>query len=150
MKDKNIILFLDVDGVLNNFISIHEEPFDQFNLTNLKLLCDKISPKIVLSSDWRRRPQDIARVRSELLFHNLEIFDSTPLGLSRRDEIAEWLEKNEWDFALILDDMPASECDPLMTNVLFYQTDFILGFTEEDADKCLRSVESMISFGREV
>ena len=147
MKDKNIILFLDVDGVLNN--SLHEDIFNPFNLTNFKSLCDILSPKIVLSSDWRRRPQDMARVRSELLFHNLDLFDSTPLGLSRRDEIAEWLEKNEWTHALILDDMPASECDPLMTNVLFYQTDFLLGFTEEDLEKCLCFAKSMISFGNE-
>jgi hypothetical protein len=47
-----VILFLDVDGVLNNPMS--ESDFSDFNLGNFKNLVEKLSPKVVISSDWRR------------------------------------------------------------------------------------------------
>jgi len=132
-----IILFLDIDGALNN--SISECEFNPFNMANLKRLCEAIKPRIVLSSDWRRYPKKISQARSEIEAI-WPLFDFTPIKLSlhhRKDEIAMWLKENEWSKALIIDDMDHTECDPVIENVLFHQTDFTLGLTETDVDSIL-------------
>lgn len=135
------ILFLDVDGVLNNTRSVFEdgEDFNPFNTKNLKVLCESLKPRIVISSDWRRSPKTLARVRSELMALSLSIFDTTQISkkMDRKDEIAEFLNEEVWDKAIILDDMDAEFCDPKMDAVLFHQTDAQLGLTEEDVDRIL-------------
>lgn len=134
------ILFLDIDGVLNN--SITELEFNEFNMGNLKRLCETIRPKIVLSSDWRRYPTKISQARAEI-GAIWPLFDFTPIKLSlhhRKDEIRMWLDQNEWDRALIIDDMDRFECDPCVENVLFHQIDFTLGLTETDIDSILEKL----------
>lgn len=126
-----MILFLDIDGVLNNTIS--EVHFDSFNMANLKRLVEVIQPKIVLSSDWRRSPKT-KTTAIETIGAIWPLSDFTPIKLSlhrREDEIAMWLSQNEWDRALIIDD---TECDPKMENVLFHRTDYRFGLTEDDLD----------------
>ncbi len=133
-----MILFLDVDGVLNNTKSYNL--FDEYNLNNLKQLCGALKPRIVLSSDWRRRADNMAYVRSELKFIGLDIFDVTPMRMNpiaRKFEISWWLEDNDWSEGVILDDLSEEECDPQLPNLFFYQTDFNLGLTEEDVNKIL-------------
>lgn len=129
-------LFLDVDGVLNNYYS-EGEYFVQYNMDCLKSLCDYIDFKIVLSSDWRRLPKNKNRVKHELKKLGLKLYSSTPthtMGGNRKDEIQEWLAGDDLSFGLILDDMNADECDPKMPNLLFYRTDYKLGLTEQDVD----------------
>lgn len=132
----SVYLFLDVDGVLNNYYS-EGEYFVQYNMDCLKSLCDYIDFKIVLSSDWRRLPKNKARVRSELKHVGLELYSCTPthtMGGNRKDEIKEWMEEYDEAAGLILDDMNADECDPKLPNLLFYRTDYKLGLTEQDVD----------------
>ena len=139
-NQNNTILFLDIDGALNN--SITEVEFNPFNMANLKRLCESIRPKIVLSSDWRRYPTKISQARAEI-GAIWPLFDFTPIKLSlrhRKDEIAMWLSQNEWDRALIIDDMDSFECDPNIENVFFHQTDFTLGLTEDDVDSILEKL----------
>lgn len=138
-------LFLDVDGVLNNYLS-ERDYFTEYNMSCLRQLCEFIDFKIVLSSDWRRNPQNKAIVRSELKHVGLELYSCTPnhsFGGNRKDEIKEWMECDAWlledDEAcgLILDDMGPDECDPKLPNLLFYRTDYKLGLTEQDVDTIL-------------
>ena len=132
----NTVLFLDIDGVCNN--SLNEVWFDPFNMQNLKDLCGHLQgPRIVLSSDWRRSPKNLAVARSELLHIGLKIFDTTPImsfGL-RSEEIRLWLSNEQWDRAIILDDMSAENVDPKMDNVFFHRTNYKFGLTEECVDK---------------
>ena len=130
------ILFLDVDGVLNNYIS--EGSFSEFNLLNLKELCSRIEFKIVLSSDWRRTDKAKNIVKHKLKEFDLRISSCTPVKLSlddRKDEIRMWLNDNEWSKALIIDDMSKKACDPEMENVTFFRINYKLGLTAEDVDK---------------
>ena len=132
-------LFLDVDGVLNNYLS-EGDYFTEYNMSCLRQLCEFIDFKIVLSSDWRRSPQNKARVRSELKHIGLELYSCTPthtFGGNRKDEIKEWMEEDDEAAGLILDDMNADECDPRLPNLLFYRTDYKLGLTEQDVDTIL-------------
>jgi hypothetical protein len=138
-------LFLDVDGVLNNYYS-EGEYFVPYNMNCLKQLCDFIDFKIVLSSDWRRSPKNKARVRSELKHIGLELYSYTPLyttGGDRKDEIKEWLKEDDDFSGLILDDMSADECDPKLPNLLFYRTDYKLGLTEQDVDSILEKLNGL-------
>lgn len=136
-----MILFLDVDGVLNTYTS--REYFVEYNMNCLKMLAKSLDFKIVLSSDWRRNLKNLAEVRSELQFIGLDIFDCTIVKLSlyfRKDEIGHWLSTNEWSKAVIIDDMSPNFCDPKIDGVLFHQTDDSLGLTEEDVDIILKKV----------
>lgn len=133
-------LFLDVDGVLNNYLS-EGQYFVPYNMNCLKQLCDFIDFKIVLSSDWRRTPQNKTRVRSELKHIGLELYSCTPTHTfdgNRKDEIKEWMEGDDQSFGLILDDMNSEECDPKLPNLLFYRTNYRLGLTELDVDAIIR------------
>jgi hypothetical protein len=136
------ILFLDIDGVLNNTLS--EAWFCPYNMQNLKTLIDCWPCKIVLSSDWRRSPKNLAVARSELQHIGLRIFDVTRMSLhldNRKYEIRDWLSLDKWDKALILDDMEAEHVDPELDNVLFYRTDYKFGLTEEDVDKLCQQLK---------
>lgn len=138
MIEQVTILFLDIDGVCHNTIS--EEVFSPFNMNNLRMVCEHINPKIVLSSDWRRSTKHVSRARAEIGVV-WPIFDFTPIKLSlnhRKDEIRMWLSENTWHKALILDDMDAFECDPVMENVTFFQTDRTIGLSEDDVDAIVR------------
>lgn len=129
-------IFLDIDGVCNNTIS--ETWFDDYNMGNLRSLCDLLGgPKIVLSSDRRRTPQNLAEARANLLGIGLEIFDTTPCHsdpMNRDQEIAEWLAKNEHTACIILDDMESKYVDPELPNVFFFRTQHQFGLTEENVD----------------
>lgn len=133
-------LFLDVDGVLNNYLS-EGQYFVPYNMSCLRQLCDFIDFKIVLSSDWRRSPKNKNRVRAELKNIGLDLYSYTPLytvGGNRKDEIKEWMKEDDQAFGLILDDMSSDECDPKLPNLLFYRTNYKLGLTEEDVDAIIR------------
>lgn len=139
-------LFLDVDGVLNNFLS-EDDYFTEYNMSCLKQLCDFIDFKIVLSSDWRRLPKNKARVRAALKHIGLQLYSCTPthtFGGNRKDEIKDWLKEDPevWNSfsGLILDDMGPDECDPKLPNLLFYRTDYKLGLTEQDVDIILEKL----------
>lgn len=128
------ILFLDVDGVLNNTIT--ETHFDEFNMRNLEQLVKSLNLKVVISSDWRRSGANLARLRSELEHLGIEIFGTTIISnKKRKNEIRHWLKTNVWSRAIVLDDLGKEECDPRFPNCIFHQTQYQFGLTEEDLDK---------------
>lgn len=140
-------LFLDVDGVLNN--TMCDGWFDNYNLANLKHLCGLLhGPRIILSSDWRRDPKSLARVRLELNHIGLDIFGCTPCNknpMDRAEEISSYLnnfvEKSDSIIAeqsIILDDMESKYVDPELPNVFFFRTQHQFGLTEEDVDFIMR------------
>jgi hypothetical protein len=107
-------------------------------MSNLKILHELLDcPKIVLSSDRRRTPQNLAEARANLLGVGLEIFDTTPCHsnpLNRDQEIAEWLAQNEYTQCIILDDMESKYVDPELPNVFFFRAQCQFGLTEDDVD----------------
>ena len=110
------VIFLDVDGVLNSYPYMENtKGLDYINKDNLKIL-KKIynlsNFKIVLSSTWRILDinRDMERdmynhLLENLKSQNIEIIDKTPvLGFNRPLEIRTWLDNNDVQQFLILDD----------------------------------------------
>ena len=118
MQSKTKIIFLDVDGVLNNIGST--EMFhgyygvDQHLLENLKAVVDATGAKIVLSSSWKRfKNPDCSEhcfykyLEQRLASVGLEILDITPESSSRRGfGILKWIHDNEPELTdfIIIDD----------------------------------------------
>ncbi|MBO5287071.1 MAG: hypothetical protein J6B34_02995 [Clostridia bacterium] len=113
------VIFLDIDGVLNSrrydlTRGGDDGNIDKTRLPLLKEIVDKTGAKIVLSTTWRtnwdkdesKLTEKGKELRSTLLEYGLEIYDKTPdIDLNERPkEIMAWLEKNEVDGFVIIDD----------------------------------------------
>lgn len=110
------IIFLDIDGVLNNYDMYHHErkvPYKQLIPACVKVLNDliaKTNAKVVISSTWRMNETKeslLSKLQAEGYEH--DIYDFTPeLGGSRvrGNEIKEWLDanKNVVNYVILDDD----------------------------------------------
>ena len=150
------IIFLDVDGVLNNENWIKETKTDLIpeKIELLKEIVEKTGAKIVLSSSWRvmktRLPLDVGNpmleyLEKELKKYGLTIYDKTPvIGYNRPKEIRAWLD-NQQDkdvrFASLDDDFPKHKYDEVgigdcLVRTSFYEKDG--GLRQEHVEKAVR------------
>lgn len=139
------ILFLDIDGVANSKLD-HELAKDeelffcsQYSFVSkekIRRICEVFEGfNVVISSDWRRVPSLFKRLCRILEAGGLTVVGHTDtLGPYRSEEIRRFLAGKEFEIAVIVDDLDAYEVDPELPKVVFYKTDYSLGFTEEDAD----------------
>lgn len=109
------ILFLDVDGVLNdlNVLSTREE-LGESHLINFKNIVSTTNCEIVLSSTWRLFPETKSRLETAFVKHNIPLWTGeTPVLKStdfslvpRKNEILMWLESNVSEVAkvVVIDD----------------------------------------------
>lgn len=108
------VLFLDIDGVLNDGWTTHEKtPLNHLGVED-DLLCElakivnQYRFKIVLTSDWRlQHDEDYDYLCKRLAHWGLEIFDQTPrIDWTRRGyEISAWLKgRNDVEDYIVLDD----------------------------------------------
>lgn len=81
MKEKNLIIFLDIDGVLNLIPQGHDRfggIFHEHFVLNLKHLIEQTGAKIVITSSWRsaglQEMQDMWKERN----YPGEVIDITP------------------------------------------------------------------------
>ncbi len=154
------IIFLDVDGVLNNdktedryqgFTGI-----DQQNVDTLKKLYDKSNEeeitRIVVSSSWRyemvkkysKADGSYEYLLKRLNDSGMEVIDYTPMspisGWHRSDEIEAWLSDNKTKFEVstyvILDDESFDFRDKGL-DTKFVWTDGEYGLTDKDIDRGL-------------
>lgn len=156
------VIFLDIDGVLNN--SYTEEKIDQYifvedrKIELLKRLMDNTGAKIVLTSTWRhgwpelkegKMTQDVKlflALQNKLLEFDIEILDYTPItngAMNKRgEEIDAWLK--EWqgeavESFVILDDLSGVYLRPHSKYLV--QTSFMKGLEEKHiylAEKILK------------
>lgn len=151
------IIFLDIDGVLNNMRT--RETFEDYVFVDdnkillLKQLIDKTNAKVVLSSSWRigwqfkdknpRCANDEVRLfealQRKLKEFDIDMLSYTPHLWCRGKEIDTWL--NEWqgekvDSFVILDDMPKQEFEPNASHLV--QTDISKGLTLHDIDQAIK------------
>jgi hypothetical protein len=134
------IIFLDIDGVLNNHFHYDYYGFEYIDsglMDILKTIVVATEAKIVLSSTWRITETDRSIVRANLKYKNMEFIDCTPnFGrLSRSEEIKDWLNNNPQvkKFA-ILDDCASAGSD---MEESFFKTDYYVGLTNEIAEKVI-------------
>lgn len=146
------VIFLDVDGVLNNS-TIWESvvnPDDQISKEMVALvnqICDRTGAKVVFSSMWR-----ITMPHPELHNHlknnfgaTFEVLGDTVINdKSRIFQISDWMDDNftscNDDFIVIDDDNVYDKQPPFMKKVAdkhFFQTDFRVGLTQDIADKII-------------
>jgi hypothetical protein len=97
------LLFLDVDGVLNDMSVLHLSPqLGLSHLQNLKMIVAATQCEIVLSSTWRFFPESKQELSIAFEEHAIPLWiDQTPQIRSndmsivpRRDEIILWLKTN--------------------------------------------------------
>ena len=102
------IIFLDIDGVLNDFSSVasiwNDTPTDT-HLKCLKNIVDQTGAEIVLSSTWRLGRSTRKIVEDRLADFGMKLFDCTKELEDRATEIEEWLSRHpEVIDYVILDD----------------------------------------------
>ena len=115
MKTINKLIFLDVDGVLNNAETKARTPSGFTGIMDskvelLKKIVDETAAKIVLSSDWRLMEidnPDYIYLNKKLSKYNLNIYSKTPdiNWRDRGDEIATWLDVYGADAWVAIDDI---------------------------------------------
>ena len=81
------LLFLDVDGVLNTSRERNTHGIDficSAKLKRLRSVVDSTGCELVLSSDWRRRREDLDAVKSALAKHEMQLFGTTAVVFGSR------------------------------------------------------------------
>jgi uncharacterized protein YaaR (DUF327 family) len=146
------IIFLDIDGVLNNrnhlIKTIDDNPemrkctreiFDDENINNLKELLKISGAKIVISSCWRIGSLYKSLIKNFVKWRIIDyLYDVTPYlgGQQRGDEIRMWLSDHpEVDKFVIIDD-DSDMCE--FTNTHLVKTDYDFGLTKEVVEKALK------------
>jgi hypothetical protein len=131
------VIFLDVDGVLNNFNLLSRYGFDYIDEGCVSLLANVVratGARIVLSSSWRLEDKNRSIVKSTLRASKLEIDDQTPYlqGRARIEEISLWLKDHpDVNKFVILDD----DEDAGFGMDGFFQTNPEIGLTGDMAEK---------------
>lgn len=157
------VIFLDVDGVLNNVkylekcykrnghfsMSMYNYPFDPYNLKQFSKLARKFKAKIVLTSTWRLDSSAKSILSARLAEYGVKIYDSTKyLGATRGVEIKDWLKTYQKDHVdkvnyLVIDD-DVYDLASFIDEGRIVQTTTDYGFTFGDrlkAEKILREVK---------
>lgn len=152
------IIFLDVDGVLNNRKSMQlaqapiegELPIhppgplgflftvDPEAVTRFREVVEELDLKIVLSSTWRFHPTAIQTAFKWCGWENPPFIGSTPRNVpdgvkdNRGNQIQAWIDQNlqnkPHQFVIVDDDSDIHQ------NTRFVQTDHELGLTEENCN----------------
>lgn len=157
---RDILLFLDVDGVLNTSNSfntkyeIHEENIEMLGLLIDKLLKCGYTSKVILTSTWRlgfepdftKCSPQIQRLISKLAKVNIKISGITPIykGKTRDVEIIRYIRgyelENENFTHIILDDDISVFDRVALKELNFFQVNQHTGLTKKDVDKIIKMV----------
>jgi hypothetical protein len=138
-----IIIFLDVDGVLNTNNSLLKHGWDRIDpdkVAHIAAIVKNTAAEIVISSTWRLNARDLSLVHAALAAEGLEIFDTTPEDLNahaRYVEIKAWLDDypEVTKFAIIDDDPDAADAEMQGS---FFQTNADVGLTAELAEDIIK------------
>jgi len=142
------VVFLDIDGVLNNsktrkLTSYTRSPFvDPAMLKRLRKILDATKAEVVLSSDWRydrddeRYNQDFIELKYLLGDYGIEFYDFTPERLdgNRGLEIKEFLDNHkEVTNYVVLDDRSDACVEPDK----FIHTSMSVGLTDDHVQEAI-------------
>jgi hypothetical protein len=136
------VVFLDVDGVLNDAVTTKDlmnDALKKDHLDCLKTIIDVTGAKIVLSSTWRLFPGARNDVKNALRTVGFEFIDKTKELRDRASEVQEWLSRHpDVEQFVILDDEEISGKFP--NNLV--QTTFYQGLLPEHAEKAIKILNS--------
>ena len=148
MNDR--IIFLDVDGVLNNGTwalemydqgvrVYHDDLLYEPSLVQLRRIVDETGAAIVVSSSWRQISVAYQHLKEWLAKFGMEVYDRTPyVGGMRGDHITAWFNRHPGEYRYVIlddDDDMGRHMDHLV------RTDFDDGLTAEKADECIRRLK---------
>lgn len=147
-QNSSRVLFLDVDGVLNNEtwaqevyakegVRVYrEDRLEERALLLLKEIIDRTGAVIVVSSAWRRFPDAYEHLAEWLEKYGMSIYDKTPiLDTYRGQEIRSWLTQHlEVTHYAILDDL--DDMGHLMPH--FVHTNYMFGLREKNVERCVK------------
>lgn len=149
------VIFLDIDGVLNNANAPMkaQRPFTVLELSKdidkdkvilLNKIVEETGAKIVISSSWRMSVDlDMIIETFNLQGFVGEIIGVTPMKLScvdRGQEINWWLEKNEVDGFAVIDDINFWGFNSFDDKCVLVSDDN--GMTEEDVNEVIKVLNS--------
>jgi uncharacterized protein YihD (DUF1040 family) len=155
-KSPNMLLFLDIDGVLNKYPKYDDSEIkkDISKLTNyidsdcvarLNEIVDLFNPTIILSSYWRRagKLEDIQKILESKGFKG-KLSDKTPeVGKEhkeRYEQIEKVLKEYKPDIYIILDDSILDE-NPEFEDPNWIRTDRKTGLSHNDVDKIIKIIK---------
>jgi hypothetical protein len=142
-----MILFLDIDGVLNNLKSLRRgEDLDIQNIIRFKILVKRIKPQIVLSSTWRLFQDHKDRLRDCFIKNDIPLWigqtqDLT--GKERWEEIESWCLEKSVDKCIVIDDDGSAFSPNATIPTLKVKTDFRTGLTLHDVRKLLGQIHDV-------
>lgn len=149
-RNKNIIIFLDIDGVLNNEIFLLKsggvEAFDPDNVKILNKLIKETNASVVISSTWRigHSLHWLQTMLEKVGFEYPERIIGATISNSkgqRGDEIDMWLRQLHIDAFVILDD----DDDMSVVQDKLVQTSFNTGLLEEHIEMVKKIIDEQLS-----
>lgn len=143
------IIFLDVDGVLNNQKTMTcGEMLEDKCIIRLKTILDNTNTKIVLSSSWRLRSDSHIKLLRESFskcgINPNIIIDKTIQLTNRNDEILHWVNSHDVNKWVAIDDYPLK-----FNSDHFVQTDFIPGLTDKNVEQVIKIFNDKYSIKKE-
>ena len=112
------------------------------SLEQLRRVVRATGALIVVSSAWRQIPTCYLHLQEWLAKYDMEVYDKTPyVGGERGDDITAWFKRNpgDWQYAILDDD------DDMGVHIdHLVRTDFDLGLTEKEADRCIELLQKEV------
>jgi len=139
------IIFLDVDGVLNNQHTMLNtgEMLDEKCILRLKTIIDNTNTKIVLSSSWRLRSDSHIKllldsfskcgINPNIMIDKTTSFKNKGIHQNRTNEILHWVNSHNVNKWVAIDDFPLK-----FNSDHFVQTDFIHGLTDKNVEQAIK------------
>lgn len=140
------LVFLDVDGVLNNMDSCRSgTEIQDDKLKLLKKIINCTGAEIVISSSWRLVDHELKQLSQALKKYDMEYIGCTPKLFYRTDEIASFMKdyrKNNKDLNIshwiAIDDINLSKWNAKLMKDHFVHTSLLKGLTQFDVEKAIQ------------
>ena len=130
----NNYIFTDIDGVLN---TITKNDWNTISVELYDNLCQEFNLKPVITSSWRVK-HSISELNRIFQYQGIfvDIYDFTPIITSegRGGEIENWLQNNQYDNYIILDDNIRDIESYGLKNIVKCRS--WIGFTKEEYEIC--------------
>ncbi len=131
------IIFLDVDGVLNNAKTlIRGKMLDDKCIIRLKTILDNTNTKLVLSSTWRLRKKNGVKLYKAFVKNGIDpklLIGKTPNLYKRENEIYHWVENHNVNKWIAIDDISLK-----LPKEHFINTSFFTGLIDDDVKKAIK------------
>ena len=142
------VIFLDIDGVLNDAITtadLMDDSPKKEHLDCLKQIVDATGAEIVLSSTWRLFPLSRREIKKSLATVGLDFIDRTDeLDDGRGAEIDAWLCKHpEVENFVILDDEDRDMKGEFADHIV--RTSFYTGLLPEHVEKAIKILNKEVA-----